>query len=174
LTTFRAAVRDRFIARNPCEGFKLPQRERHQVESLETRELLALIDAMPGRYRALAVLGADAGLRQGEALGVTLGEIDFLRRFLAVGHQLVTMPGRAPCLAPPKTTASVRTVPLPDFVTSALAEHLSAWLAAETLDTYGHRWPDSEDRTRRAIDEVLGCSDRAISVDISRTPGPPR
>jgi hypothetical protein len=63
---------------------------------------------------------------------------------------------------------------LPDFVTSALAEHLSAWLAAETLDTYGHRWPDSEDRTRRAIDEVLGCSDRAISVDISRTPGPPR
>jgi hypothetical protein len=84
------------------------------------------------------------------------------------------MPGRAPCLAPPKTTASVRTIPLPDFVTSALAEHLSARPAAETLDTYGHRWPDSEDRTRRAIDEVLGCSDPAISVDISRTPGPPR
>ena len=28
--------------------------------------------------------------------------------------------------------------------------------AAETLDTYSHLWPDSEDRTREAIDAVLG------------------
>lgn len=29
--------------------------------------------------------------------------------------------------------------------------------AAETLDTYSHLWPDSEDRTRDAIDAVLGA-----------------
>jgi hypothetical protein len=29
--------------------------------------------------------------------------------------------------------------------------------AAETLDTYSHLWPDSEDRTRKAIDAVLGA-----------------
>ena len=28
--------------------------------------------------------------------------------------------------------------------------------ASETLDTYSHLWPDSQDRTRQAIDEVLG------------------
>jgi integrase len=28
--------------------------------------------------------------------------------------------------------------------------------AAETLDTYSHLWPDSEDRTRAAVDAVLG------------------
>jgi len=28
--------------------------------------------------------------------------------------------------------------------------------ASETLDTYSHIWPDAEDRTREAIDEVLG------------------
>lgn len=27
--------------------------------------------------------------------------------------------------------------------------------AAETLDTYSHLWPDSDDRTRDAISEVL-------------------
>jgi hypothetical protein len=27
--------------------------------------------------------------------------------------------------------------------------------AAETLDTYSHLWPDSEDRTREAVDAVL-------------------
>jgi integrase len=29
--------------------------------------------------------------------------------------------------------------------------------AAETLDTYSHLWPDSEDRTRLAVDSVLGA-----------------
>ena len=28
--------------------------------------------------------------------------------------------------------------------------------AVETLDTNSHLWPDSEDRTREAVDEVLG------------------
>jgi hypothetical protein len=25
----------------------------------------------------------------------------------------------------------------------------------ETLDTYGHLWPDSDDETRNAVDDVL-------------------
>ena len=29
--------------------------------------------------------------------------------------------------------------------------------AAETLDTYSHLWPDSEDQTRAAVDLVLGA-----------------
>ncbi len=29
--------------------------------------------------------------------------------------------------------------------------------ATETLDTYGHLWPDSEDDTRRAVDAILGA-----------------
>jgi len=33
--------------------------------------------------------------------------------------------------------------------------------AAETLDTYSHLWPDSEDRTRSAVDEVLGAAQRS-------------
>ena len=28
--------------------------------------------------------------------------------------------------------------------------------AAETLDTYSHLWPDSDDRTREAVDTALG------------------
>jgi integrase len=28
--------------------------------------------------------------------------------------------------------------------------------AVETLDTYSHLWPDSEDQTRKAVDQVLG------------------
>jgi len=38
--------------------------------------------------------------------------------------------------------------------------------AVETLDTYAHLWPDSEDRTREAVDSVFGAavSSRAPAV----------
>jgi integrase len=225
-----AAVRDQVIARTPCVGVKLPAHDRPQVEPLETAEVFALIEALPDRYHGLAVLGAGAGLRSGEALGVSVDELDFLRRSLSVRQQLVTLPSGEVVIAPPKTSSSVRTIPLPDFVTSALAEHLAAWSpgesrllfttpdgrpisrnrfgdlwraavktsgvrhgvrfhelrhyyasllirhgesvktvqsrlghasAVETLNTYAHLWPDSEDRTRTAIDEVLGSVARA-------------
>jgi integrase len=35
-------------------------------------------------------------------------------------------------------------------------ERLGHKSATETLDTYSHLWPDSDDRTRQAVDEVLG------------------
>lgn len=42
--------------------------------------------------------------------------------------------------------------------------------AAETLDTYSHLWPDSEDTTRAAIDAVLGAVAGAGALGDSRTP----
>lgn len=35
--------------------------------------------------------------------------------------------------------------------------------ASETLDTYSHLWPDSDDRTREAVDAVLGKSAIAVA-----------
>jgi integrase len=34
--------------------------------------------------------------------------------------------------------------------------------AVETLDTYSHLWPDSDDRTRDAVDSVLGLTADAL------------
>ena len=58
------------------------------------------------------------------------------------------------------------------FYASALIRHgesvkvvqsrLGHATAAETLDTYSHLWPDSEDRTRAAIEAVLGISRGAV------------
>lgn len=36
--------------------------------------------------------------------------------------------------------------------------------AQETLDTYSHLWPDSEDLTRRAVDAVLGEALKAVVI----------
>jgi integrase len=63
-------------------------------------------------------------------------------------------------------SASRRTHELRHFYASLLIRHgesvktvqrrLGHATAAETLDTYAHLWPDSDDRTREAIDSVLG------------------
>ena len=121
---FKAAVVDGLIARNPCVGAKLPPRPRVQVVPLETAEVLAVIEAMPDHLRCAAALGAGTGLRQGEAMGVTVDRVDFLRRQLVIDRQLVTPQRGRPYLGPLKTPASVRTLPLPDFVLGELARHL--------------------------------------------------
>ncbi len=41
--------------------------------------------------------------------------------------------------------------------------------AVETLNTYSHLWPDSEDRTRAAVDAVLGETSGEILADYTRT-----
>lgn len=123
-TIFRAAVRDDLIRKSPCVGIKPPKPEPARVEPLGDAAVAALVEAMPERYRALIVLGAGTGLRQGEAFGLTVDRVDFLRRTLTVDRQLVLMPGGPPTFGPPKTDASRRTIPVGETVITALAEHL--------------------------------------------------
>ena len=127
---FRAAVRDRRIVANPCDGTRLPKVERARVEPPTTEAVQALAAVVPDRYRALVVLAAGSGLRQGECFGLSVDRVDFLRRTLTVDRQLVLVAGREPFLAPPKTPASCRSVPLPQVVVDALAEHLARFPAA--------------------------------------------
>jgi integrase len=39
--------------------------------------------------------------------------------------------------------------------------------AGETLDTYSHLWPDSEDRTREAVDLALSAGVPLVCPDVS-------
>jgi len=69
---FRAAAADRVISQNPAVGTRLPKAEPRRVEPLEAEVVQAIIEAVPDRYRALVVLAAGTGLRQGECFGLTL------------------------------------------------------------------------------------------------------
>ncbi len=129
VAVFRAAVRDRLIAASPCVGVRLPEKDlASMLEVLTSEQVHALAGAIPARYRNLVLSGAGTGLRPGELFGLALDRFDFLRRTLRVDQQLVRVPGGV-ALAPLKTKASYRTLPLPDVVASALAAHLSEWPA---------------------------------------------
>lgn len=232
---FLAAVADKRIPSTPCVGIKLPAKSKKQVIPLETDVVTALAAAVPDRYRALVLLGAGTGMRPGELLGLTLDRVEFLRREVRVDRQLVTKRGVGPVFGPPKTEASVRTIPIGQVVAETLAQHLERYSpgvdgllftnargdatrrnafsamwskaardagtdatahalrhyyasllirhgesvktvqrrlghksAVETLDTYGHLWPDADDRTREAVDIVLAAPADSLRTAVPR------
>ncbi len=62
-------------------------------------------------------------------LGLKVDRLNLLRRAVGVDQQLLTSVGRPLHLSPPKTAASVRTIPLPQIVVDVLAAHLAAYPA---------------------------------------------
>ena len=61
--------------------------------------------------------------------------------------------------SPPEPGKSLAQVRQPNWVTvRASKDRLGHASATETLDTYSHLWPDSEDLTRTAVDKVLGVA----------------
>ena len=124
-TMLDAAVADGLIARNPAHGAKRPSVDGEPVVPFTDAEIDALRASSPDWFDVALTLGLGAGLRQGEASGLTVDRIDFLRRSLTVDRQLVTPPRSGePAFGPPKTRRSYRTVPLADRVVEELARHV--------------------------------------------------
>ena len=232
---FGAAVRDRLIPSTPCDRIKLPKINATKVVPLEVSEVLAIADALDDRYRALVLLAAGTGMRQGECFGLTVDRVDFFRKRITVDRQRNTVAEAEELFGPLKTPASERTIPLADVTVHELSEHLRRYgagpegliftteggvpmqrnrfgdlwrgmrrrspdvpdrakfhdlrhfyasmlirqgesvkvvqarlghaSASETLDTYSHLWPDSEDKTRSAVESVLGSIADRLRTD---------
>lgn len=210
------------IVASPCTKIKLPKIEAAVIEPLPAAAIVALHDAITPRYRVMVILGAGLGLREGEAFGLIVPRVDFLRRRVQVVEQ-----AQRGQLAPLKAPASRRTVPADDWVLNGVSAHLqrygpgpsdvivtnaigrivkrnsfgSCWREAvsraglpngtrfhdlrhfyasvliaanlnpkviqvrlghasitETMDTYGHLFPDAEDLGRGTIDTALGSA----------------
>lgn len=121
---FNAAVDDGLIARNPAKASSVrpPKLDHRKVQPWPVERVLAVVEALPDRYRAMAVVAAGCGLRQGEVFGLRLRDIDFLRKQLRVEQQVKLVRGRL-VIDKPKG-GRTRTVPLPEWVAVELAEHL--------------------------------------------------
>lgn len=148
-----SAVEDGLIARNPATRARLPKREPSKAQPVPL-EVVERIQAGLPEWMAVAVpLGLGAGLRQGEASGLTVDRLDFLRRTMRIDRQLVSRHVPAPILGPPKTQSSNRTIPLAGFLLDALADHLRRFPAGPgdlvlrspaglplDSDRFGHQW----------------------------------
>jgi integrase len=219
----QSAVEDQLIPGNPCSRVPLPRLDKHVVMPMEASAVSALAESMPPRYELAVWLAAGAGLREGEALGLTAARVEFLARRLVIVEQ---MQNRA--LSPLKTRASRRVIPVDDLVLNAVTGHMRRWAPgpgqilitnrlgrpvqrnsfgfcwreavkaaglppgtrfhdlrhfyastlirvglhpkviqerlghatiAETMDTYGHLFPDASEQGRGALDAMFAPAD---------------
>ncbi len=118
----QSAVEDQLIPANPCSRVPLPRLDKRVVVPMAAAAVSALAAAMPARYELAVWLGAGAGLREGEALGLTVPRVEFLARRLAVVEQMQNK-----VLSPLKTRASTRVVPADDLVLNAVTAHMQRW-----------------------------------------------
>lgn len=118
------AVHDGLVPRSPCSRRTSPKTGAQRPYVATTAQVWALHDAMPEHLRAGILLGAFVGLRSGEACGLRVSDVDFMR---GVVSPAVQYPAR-----PLKTERSATPVPIPQSLALELSAHVARW-GAETV-----------------------------------------
>lgn len=123
-----AAVEDRRIASNPAQKVSLPSEKAKRPRYLTRDEVERLVDEIPDRYRALVLVGAFAGLRWGEAIGLTRENVDPLRSRITVMSTAIEVGGKVQLGQEPKTARSRRSVPVARSIMCRIANHLDQYV----------------------------------------------
>ena len=159
-SVFRGAHRDRVIGSDPCEAVVLPRRRRPEVAMrIPTPETVGeIMAAAEGWFAPFIGLCAFAGLRLGEAAGVRIDDVDFLRKTLTVSRQVQRAGGPSVDIRAPKY-GSERVVYLPDELVVMLSEHIR---------TVGVRRGRMAVRRLRKQSAAPGCRARVVARDVAR------
>ena len=83
------AILDGRLAVSPCHRIELPQPVAEEVVPPTPEQVLAVIGALPVRYRAMAAIAAGAGARISEAAGITISRLHGDPVRLRVDRQLL-------------------------------------------------------------------------------------
>ena len=124
-SVMNAAIDDGLIQRNPCRARSVrpPRPDKRKIVPWEAAAVDAVRAELSPRYQALTDIGRGLGVRQGEALGMAVEDIDFLRRVVHVRRQVKRL-GNGLIFAPPKGGRE-RDVPLPASVALRLSAHIA-------------------------------------------------
>ncbi|MFD3510889.1 tyrosine-type recombinase/integrase [Nocardia sp. NPDC058666] len=124
----QSAMKNKLIGSDPTAGVRIPKRrERDTDERLLTRDevrqqLLPMIQ--PQRYRALVASGAFAGLRWGEAAGLSVDAVDVDAGVINVIRTVTEVAGHVEFKAFPKSRAGRRSIPIPGWLVNDLVCHM--------------------------------------------------
>lgn len=122
---YKFAQARRYVTFNPTDGVRMAKASRGTDLPIDTNiltveEIGGLVEAAPVDYRAALLVLAYTGLRIGELVALTWGDLELSKRRLRVWQQVEGSTGD---ITPPKTAAGTRFVELPGVVVQALREH---------------------------------------------------
>lgn len=148
---FTDAALDGLVGANPCSRRTSPGNSKQRPYLATTEQVWGLYDALTDRHRVAVLLGGFAGLRIGEACGLRVADVNFLRRELTPAVQWPALPL--------KTAMSRTTVPIADTLVAAISAQVAEYPAPTVLtdDAGGQLRPDTLARAiRRARTDVDG------------------
>lgn len=117
---FTYAERNRIITFNPCKYVRMPKTTPPTKREAITREDIKKIENCDHKARIPALIMIYSGLRRGELTALTWGDIDFDKKEITVNKACDL---KKLCLKQPKTSAGIRTVPIPQVLLDELKEY---------------------------------------------------
>jgi len=117
---FKKAVVDGLMARNPCDGVDIPSPEEYEPTIYTEEQFAKLLQKLKGhRMEAIILLAGMCGLRRGELLGLSWGDIDLDAAVLHIRNNVV--PTSAGTITKqPKNKTSARDVAIPSVIIPTL------------------------------------------------------
>lgn len=129
-TIMNTAVADELILRNPCVLKGAGQEKAPERPIASIPQVFEIADTIEGRFRAMVLIGAFAGLRLGEMLALTRERVDLVNGRIRVVEQYQQLKDGTNVLGPPKSDAGIRTVAIPGVLKPELERHLATYAAA--------------------------------------------
>ena len=122
-TSLHIAYKWGLVLRNVADLVEPPVSE-HKIHTIlnvaQIREFLKYL--RNDRLYPLYVCAVSLGLREGELLALEWDDVDFKAKTISISKQLQYIPGQGFSVKVPKTSSSIRTLPLPDVALKALLE----------------------------------------------------
>jgi integrase len=125
------AVDDGIVPRNPCRVKGAGQDRSPERPVLAVGEVVALVEVMPERYRALVLLAAFGSLRWGQLAALRRCDVNVEQGTVRVERSLTELAGGGRMFGPPKSAAGRRVVVVPAVIRPALAQHIATFTASQ-------------------------------------------
>lgn len=123
---FDQAVENDLLYKSPATGLKKPTRQVKPKRALTDIENKAIENAkLSDRERAFVYLGKYAGLRRGEILALTRGDISLDKKIVSVNKTIIFKGNDGEVKPMPKSAAGFRTIPIPDILYLCLKSYLN-------------------------------------------------
>lgn len=121
---FKQAVKENLTTQNPCLNVSIPKTTAPDMVALNRFEKDIFLDFVKDNpYYDIFVFALNTGMRISEICGLTKDCIDFGSQLITIKHQLVRLKGRY-ILDSPKTTRSIRKVPINETTYDILKRHI--------------------------------------------------
>jgi integrase len=128
-TAFKAAVKWKMLAANPCQAAEPPQAEKHNSSVLTPDQCLTLLaTAKSSNMECFVTLALGLAMRRGELLALRWADIDIEKQIVHVDRTasyLVdeTTGKHAYTVTSPKTASGRRSIQIPAFIIPILKSH---------------------------------------------------